>query len=159
MKKILAQLFLLYFLVMTTYALAYTMTRTQFLPFIPWPVLHYHYGMMAPYQGTTSYNADLLAEGLRDGTWHTINLEPCYPMIRGNKIMYRRMRSFSFLGNDIHKQKYAELAAKLRALEERKGNAYESIRLTWEEWPKSALGWDALRTSESIVKYPIVTIP
>ena len=57
---ILQHLFLLYFLFMTLYALIFTMTRVQYFPFIPWTVLRFHYGMMAPYQGDTDENADLL---------------------------------------------------------------------------------------------------
>lgn len=156
---ILGYLFLLYFLVMTFYALAFTITRVQFLPFIPWTVLRFHYGMMAPYQSTSPLNADLLAEGLREGSWRRIDLDPYYPMILGNQVMYRRMRSFSFLEPEIHQQKYGELAEKLLELAEKKGQRYESIRLTWQEWPKSPKGWDAGRTEEEIIEYPIITIP
>ena len=159
MKKISAQLFLLYFLFITGYAFAYTMVRVEFLPFVPWVVLRYHYGMMAPYQGINAFNVDLLAEGLRNNEWRTIDLDSYYPMILGNKIMYRRMRSFSFLGVKAHGKKYAELAQKLLTLEKEKGSAYESLRLTWQEWPKSPLGWDVERKEGQITNYPILTIP
>lgn len=156
---ILWHLFLLYFLFMTAYAFIYTMSRVQIFPFIPWVVLRYHYGMMAPYQGYSTDNADLLAEGLKEGAWQRIDLDPYYPMILGNRIMYRRLRSFSFLEPDVHQKKYGELAKKLLEIENEKGERYESVRLTWQEWPMSVEGWDARRTPEETTDYPIITIP
>lgn len=156
---ILQRIFLLYFLSMTAYAFLYTMSRVEMFPFIPWVVLRYHYGMMAPYQGYATENADLLAEGLEEGAWQRIDLDPYYPMILGNQIMYRRMRSFSFLEPEIHQKKYGELAQKLLMLEAEKEEQYESIRLTWQEWPMSIEGWDAGRTEEETVNFPIITIP
>ena len=124
---ILQHLFLLYFLFMTLYALIFTMTRVQYFPFIPWTVLRFHYGMMAPYQGISATNADLLAEGLREGSWHRIDLDPYYSMVRGSQVMYRRMRSFSFLEPEVYQQKYSELAKKFLRLEAERGEEYESI--------------------------------
>lgn len=135
------------------------MSKVQ-LPGIPWPVLRYFYGMMAPYQGYSVVNADLLAEGKRaDGTWEKINLDPYYPMIRGNQIMYRRLRSFLAQGEEKHKQKYTELATLLLERERRQGETYLAVRLAWQEWPASPLGWDALRHGSQIKNYPLTEVP
>jgi hypothetical protein len=79
-------------------------------------------------------------------------------MIRGNQVMSRRMRSF-LLEPGVHQEKYRELAAKILVLEKERGNTYESIRLTWQEWPTSPLGWEARRTKNDVTNYPIITIP
>ena len=130
------------------------------LPGIPWPVLRYFYGMMAPYQGYSTVNADLLAEGKNpDGTWERIDLDRYYPMIRGNRIMYRRLRSFLSQGEAAHQQKYTELATLLLKREKRRGETYAAVRLTWQEWPVSPLGWDALRREPLIKNYPLTEVP
>ncbi len=160
MKKILTHIFLVYFLFMTTYAFVFTMTKVQWFPFISWKVLRYHYGMMAPYQGFSTMNMDLLAEGERaDGTWEEIDMSPYYPMHRGSAIMYRRLRSFFPEGEEVHGEKYRELALLLKEREMERGREYASVRLTWVEWPASPEGFDALKTSDHWKAYPIVTVP
>jgi hypothetical protein len=169
MKKVMQQTFLIYFCVMTSYALWFTMVRTQVLPFIPWEVLRYHYGMMAPYQGYTTYNVDLYAEGRTQHsaqndieTWEPINLEPYYPTIPGTQIMYRRLRSFSFLEDILpgtHGEKYRELATLLLEKERQKGHDYEAVRLTWQEWPMSPEGFYAGKNEQDTVNYFITVVP
>lgn len=159
MKKILAHLLILTYCVITFFAALFSFTKIQITP-IPWPVLRYSYGMMAPFQGYSTTNMDLLAEGQQnDGAWVTIDLDPYYPMIRGNQVMYRRLRSFKFEGEEKHKAKYTELAELLQKHEKNRGNEYESIRLTWQEWPASVEGWDAERKAEKTTDYFITQIP
>jgi hypothetical protein len=144
---------------MTSYAFTFTMVRVQ-IPFIPWPLLRFHYGMMAPYQGYSMTNADLLAEGKRsDGSWERIDLAPYYPTIRGTQIMYRRLRSYFALGNAAHTDAYRKLALLLLEREQRKGRTYEAIRLTWQQWPVSPLGFEAMRTEELTENVFITQVP
>jgi len=154
-KKILAHTFILCYVAITFFAALFAFTKKQITP-IPWPIIRYSYGMMAPYQGYSTTNVDLLAEGKEeDGTWKTIDLDPYYPMIRGTQVMYRRLRSFHAQGAKVHKEKYTELAELLLGKE----GTYESIRLTWQEWPVSPEGWDANRTNDLITDYFITQVP
>jgi len=156
---ILQRLLLIYFLLMTTYAFAFTMTKVEWFPFIPWKVLRYHYGMMAPYQGYSTTNADLLAEGKKsDDTWEEIDLAPYYPMHRGSAIMYRRLRSFYPESKELHQKKYEELAALLKKHEGGRGRAYEAVRLTWIEWPTSIEGFTAMKKESEMKKYFITEV-
>lgn len=181
-KKFLQHAFVLIYLTITLSAFLFTMTKKEVFPFIPWRVTRYAYGMMAPYQGYSEYNVDLLAEGKRNEpglvlrlrpasqgsaqddmgsneTWEVIDLDPYYPMMhRGSAIMYKRLRSFLVDGEDIHKQKYDELASLILKQERARGRAYEAVRLTWEEWPRSPEGFDAMRREENITEYFITEI-
>lgn len=159
LRKIIAHTFIACYVSVTLSAALFSFTKVNVTP-IPWPVLRYSYGMMAPFQGYSTTNVDLLAEGLNDkDEWKTIDLDPYYPMILGTQIMYRRMRSFSFIGEDMHKQKYTELAELLLEREKHRGRTYEAIRLTWQEWPASPKAWDALRKESEITNHFITQIP
>ena len=129
------------------------------LPFIPNRVLHFFYGMMAPYQGYTTDNFDLLAEGKKGERWERINLDPYYPMILGNQVMFRRLRSFHAESEEVSRKKYTELAERLLKYEKERGQAFERIRLTWQAWPMSIRGWDALRREPLIKNYPLTEVP
>ena len=158
-KKFFAHTLIASYIFITFFAALFAFTKKQVSP-IPWQVLRYSYGMMEPFQGYSTTNVDLLAEGLNDkGEWKTIDLDPYYPMILGTQIMYRRLRSFSFLGEEMHKQKYTELAELLLEREKRRGNQHPSIRLTWQEWPADPKGWDAKRASEDTINHFITQIP
>jgi hypothetical protein len=157
-KRLLQHTFLLFFLSLTAIALHYTIVRVD-VPFIPWPILRFHHGLMAPYQGHTIYNQDLLAEGKIDGIWEAINLDPYYPMILGNRIMTRRLRRFEWEGETLWKEKHQELAHLLLGHEQRNGKGYQSVRLTWQEWPRSPEGWDAMRDDEHVTDYFLAETP
>src|SRR3989344_8507561 len=118
LRRVLTHTLIITYLFLTAYAFFFTMVR-QKISIVPEGVLHFFYGMMAPYQGYTTYNFDLLAEGKRDdGTWERIDLDPYYPMIRGHQVMFRRLRSFYTEDKARWKEKYTELAKLLRLHEE-----------------------------------------
>jgi hypothetical protein len=157
-RRLITNIFLIPYLLLTAYAFFFTMVRIE-LPAIPHRVLFFFYGMMAPYQGYTTYNFDLLAEGKKvDGVWERIDLDPYYPMILGHRVMFRRLRSFHAAGEALSKQKYTELAMLLQKHEAEKGRTYESIRLMWQTWPMSTDGWDALRREPFVTNYPLTEI-
>ncbi len=157
-KKLLQNIGIALYLFFTAYAFFFTMVRIE-LPFIPNRMLHFFYGMMAPYQGYTIENFDLLAEGKKGENWERINLDPYYPMILGNQVMFRRLRSFHAESEEVSRKKYAELATLLLKQEKEKGQAFERIRLTWQAWPMSIRAWDALRRDPLIKNYPLTEVP
>ena len=159
LRRLLTHIFLFAYLTLTAYAFFFTMVRLE-LPFIPSRALHFFYGLMAPYQGYTTENFDLLAEGRKeDGSWHRIDLDPYYPMILGNQVMYRRLRSFHGEGESVSKRKYTEFALLLRAHEKERGRFFERVRLTWQAWPMSPKRWDALRRDPLVKNYPLTEVP
>ena len=155
-KRLLQNTFVILYLFLTASIFLYTMVRVE-IPWIPERVHRFFYGMMAPYQGYKTQNFDLLAEGLRaersevrgqrsetsEEQWEKIDLDPYYPMILGNQIMYRRLRSFHEVNEEISKKKYTELAELLLKHERERGRAYEAMRLTWQQWPVSLEGYEA----------------
>jgi len=159
LRRVLTHTLIITYLFLTAYAFFFTMVR-QKISIVPEGVLHFFYGMMAPYQGYTTYNFDLLAEGKNEeGQWETINLDPYYPMLLGHQVMYRRLRTFHYEGEEESRHGYTKLAELLRKHEEEKGEIYTSVRLTWQTWPMSPFGWDAMRREEHITSYPLTETP
>lgn len=104
--------------------------------------------MMAPFQGYTTQNYELVAEGRpRGGVWTEINLQQYIPTGRGE---------FSYRGFSLEftqeKRGTANLydifATKLQAAEARQGRAYSDIRLLRRRWPVSPAGYHYLNQAE-----------
>ena len=105
-------------------------------------------------------NEDLLAEGqTEDEKWERIDLDPYYPMIRGNQMMYRRMRMFAWHGDNLLHTKYAELALLLQQQEAKQGRNYSRVRLHWQKWPKSSKGFEAMRKDDLIENEFLTQVP
>ena len=142
--RILRQVVIAVYLLTTLLAFVYTMNRT-YIPIIPKSILRWSYGAMAPFQNYSVNNSQLIAHGqLPDGTWENINLRSYYPHSRGESVTRQRLNSFM----DNHEGKFTELAGQILNLENNKGSPYQAVRLTWEQWPKSHNGFEALHTDE-----------
>jgi hypothetical protein len=134
------------YLVVTAAAFVYTMTRVRPVPYPLWPLVQMSYGMMAPYQGDTEINEDLIAEGKRpDGKWERIHLDPYFPVGFGEKNVRKFLRSFKAQGTEVHRRKYTEFAWKLLERERRRGRPCEAVRLLWQEWERSPAGFHFLQ--------------
>jgi len=146
------------YLTVTASGLLYTLSRAS-LP-IPTALTDVSFKMVAPYHGYSPLNMDLIAEGTRgDGTTETINLDPYFPFVYGEKQQRKRLRSFRVQGPEIHGEKYKELARQLLEKERMRGHAYESMRLSWHQWPASPEGFEALHLPEYTEVFPITEVP
>lgn len=119
----------------------YTLFRIH-TPLVPWVFTRWSYMLMAPYQGYSTENEDIIAQGqLPDGTWETIDLSRYFPYIVGETNVRLHMRSFRYLDDpNLFREKFAVTAKKLLALEA-KENPYIMLRLSAVRWPASVAGY------------------
>lgn len=137
------------FLVVTCAAFLLTVFRI-WLP-LPRTLLLFSYGMMAPYQGYERMNADLRAEGQdQEGVWQPIDLSPYFPVIRGEEHIRKYYMIFGY--------KHPAFAKKLLMVERQKGNDITAVRLYWDQWQPSPLGYEALRNSSGSYKDLLTTV-
>ena len=155
-RTILLQSVLLFYLAVTIAGFLFTMLRVR-LP-LPWILIRWSYNMMAPYQGDTDINEEMVAEGLRNGRWEFIDLNPYFPVGAGEKNVRMYLRSFRSSEDERAVGAYADFAFALLERERAKGNQWEEIRLSWEEWPRSVLGFSALRRAPDLIRTQIVTV-
>lgn len=129
---------------MTVEAFVLTMFKVR-LP--PYPLVHWAYGMMAPYQGDTSWNADFVYEGLRgDGAWESIDVDAYMPYGFGERNVRKFLRIYKGLGDAGHRQKFGEFALLLLDRERAHGREYRAVRVWFEQWPRSPAGYGYLHT-------------
>ncbi len=153
------QTVVLAYLCVTALAFLYTMVRVR-PPAMLWPVVRFSYGRMAPYQGDTETNEDLVLEGqLPDGRWEVIALEPYFPFGFGEANVRVYLRSFKARGHDVLRAKYAELGLQILAREHEQGRTYTTLRLLWQEWPRSPAGFDFLRRVPFVETSVIAQVP
>ena len=132
------------YLTVTAAALLFTLPGVQ-LPFLPYGVLWYAYGMMAPYQYHEGYNQDLRVEHQEiDGHWEIIDHHQYVPFLRGERVVRSRLVTFERRGAEAHRQAYCAWADVVR----KEKNIQGAIRFTWEQWPQSPRGFEALRIPE-----------
>lgn len=131
------------YLFVTANALTYTIFRRSLLPT---PVIRYFYGMMAPYQGYSTQNIELVAEGKRaDDSWETIDLLPYFPGSTGERTFREFLLSHRAQGKEVTRQGYARLAEEIRIQETHRGRPYTEIRLAFDTWPMAVDGYEMLR--------------
>ena len=152
------QLVVVCYLVITAAAFVYTMTRERLLP---QPVISWSFGMMAPYQGDTDWNAVLVAEGkLTSGAWQRIDLEPFYrPFSHGEGLIRRYFFHDGTFGTPGNTTRYRQLGEALLRLEQRAGHPFTAIRFTLEQWPRTPEGFEAKHLPQFTKVIPLVTVP
>ncbi len=141
------QAVLLIYLAVTAGALIFTFTKVALL--LPEAVTHWSYGMIAPYQGDTSWNGDFIYEGQRsDGSWEVIDLDPYMPYIFGEQNARKFLRVYQRLGNLDHRRKFGEFALLVLDRERARGKSYQAIRVWFDQWDRSPAGYEYLHTPE-----------
>ena len=109
--------------------------------------------MMAPYQGYNTHAKDILLEGQQpDGSWQRIDLDTYFPHGTGERSI--RVRFYPF-PEEVRKDKYEELARHILRLEEE----YRAVRLSMQQWPLTAEGYEAGRTPEETETLYSITVP
>ncbi len=142
LKTLLQRLLVVAYLFLTAAAFVFTLFHVTFVPYA-W--IHWSYGMMAPYQGDTDVNADLMAEGeASPGHWQAINLDSYMPYGFGERNARKFLRVYEPLGEQTEREKYTELTLEILDRERAGGRAYHALRLTIDTWPRSPDGFEAL---------------
>lgn len=102
------------------------------------------YGTMAPFQGYTTENYELVAEGRpTNGVWQEINLQQYVPAGRG-EFAYRGFNLEFEAGQKGEMNLFELYAQKLQAAEARNGRLFAEIRLIRRRWPTSPAGYHYL---------------
>lgn len=118
----------------------------------------FSYAMMAPYQGYERLNAGLSAEGqITEGEWQPINLDPYFPVIRGESHMRQFFMIYEGSGTTLEQQMATRTAEKLLQLERDRGHSYTAIRLWWNQWEPSPAGYDH-QPDKQLYRRPLITI-
>lgn len=144
-RPVLLQAVVIGYLAWTACAFVLTMTKIQLLPM---GILRWSYGMMAPYQGDTPWNADFAYEGrLPSGTWETIDIDHYFPQQQGERNVRKFIRTYQAEGPAAHTEKFTEFAQILLGHERDRGKQYDAVRIWYEEWPRSPAGYQALHLS------------
>jgi hypothetical protein len=124
---------------------AFVLTMSKMEPPLPYALVHWSYGMMAPYQGDTDWSADFVYEGkLPNGTWEKIDVDSYLPYGFGERNVRKFMRVYSRLGPDGHRRMFRQYALLLLERERARGKQYSSIRVFFDTWPRSPAGYSFL---------------
>lgn len=136
------------FLYLTITLLAFFFTMTRWPAFLgKIDAVYWSYGMMAPYQGDTSWNADLVAEGqLPDGSWEEISFDPYMPYGFPEQNVRKFLRVYKRMRTGMQKQKFTELALQLLDKERERGKQYAAVRFFFDRWDRSPAGYEFLHT-------------
>lgn len=154
-QRILLHAIILGYLVVTAGAFAFSMTKRTVLPY---RVIHWSYGMMAPYQGDTTWNADLRAVAeLPDGTRERVDIDQYLPFGFGERNVRKFLRFYAKRGVAGQRAKFTEFAEQLLRRERARGKQYTSLDLTFERWPRSPIGFEALRLPHFLLQNEFVT--
>ena len=156
-EKLLQRAVVIAYLMITAGAFVFTMTKLE--PPLPEDVLRWSYGMMAPYQGDTSWNADFVYEGqLPDGSWEAIDVDPYMPYGFGERNVRKFLRVYEREGLPMQRRKFTEFGQLLLDRERARGKQYSELRVFFESWPRSPISYDALRTPLFRTAHDLVTI-
>jgi hypothetical protein len=131
------------YLFFTLNAFAYTIAQRSLLPR---RVVRYFYGMMAPYQGYSTHNFELVAEGkTENGSWETIDLLPYFPGSTGERTFREFLLSRRAQSVEATQEGYRQLAKQIQYNEAEQGRSYGEIRLAFDTWPMAPDGYSSLR--------------
>ena len=145
-RHLLLHSLLLSYVVLLIAALGYTIFRWELLPKeLVLPV----YATMAPYQGYTTVNTELVVEGQTDeGVWQQIDIHSYVPSGRG-EFSYRGFMLKETATMEQRNDRYDIFARHVQRLEKERGREWQSVRLILREWPKSPHGYHVLNTPEN----------
>jgi hypothetical protein len=150
---------ILFYLLVTFAAFLFTMTRVR-VPVLPWPLVAFSYGMMAPYQGYHPWNGDLRAEGLAaSGGWERVDLSPYFPFGRGEANIRTFFLTFRARGESELRDQERKFARQVWVRESESGRTYRHLRMWREQWPASPLGFDALRREPFVTTELLSQVP
>ena len=158
MRRFLMQGVVVGYLLVTLAAFVFTMTRIR-IPLIPWPLVHWSYGMMAPFQGYTRISKELVVKGIRsDGTPEQVDLAPYSPFFYGEANIRTYFPPFIDEPAELQRR-YRFMAERLLALEREQGHGFDQLRLSFELWPASPAGYEFLRQESFVSREDILTVP
>lgn len=136
---------ILSYLLLLGSGLTFTLFRYSVLPM---NMVQPFYGTMAPFQGYTTENYELVAEGRpAGGIWQEINLQQYIPAGRG-EFSYRGYNLEYEAGLQGEINLYELYAKKVQAAETRNGRTYDEVRLIRRRWPTSPAGYHYLNRPE-----------
>lgn len=114
-------------------------------PFLP-RITHFSYGMLAPYQNDDDINVEpVVVAWEASGATTLLPIEGYFPGVRGERNSRMRLEQVAGQDPQIMARNYETILTQILLHERAAGRAFARLDLIWEEWPKSPLGYDALR--------------
>lgn len=118
-----------------------THRETFFLPALS----RFSYGMLAPYQGDSGTNAEPVVIAYDDsGATTMLAIDKYFPGIRGERNSRMRLEKAS-QDPRLFARQYEPILTHILAHEREDGHPYVFLQLFLEVWPRSPLGYEALR--------------
>jgi hypothetical protein len=146
MPRFIKNILLLSYGWVTLLAFILTMTKVS-VPLAPRRLVLWSYGMMAPYQGDTDWNGELVLYGkLPDGTVHQLALEEYLPYGFGELNVRQFLRVYQVRGELAHKEQFTKLGLQLLEHERAQGRPYQLLTLAMHRWERSPAGYYYLHT-------------
>lgn len=156
-KKIASHLLIVVYLVITASGALYSFTRYA-VPFIPFRVMWFSYGMMAPYRGLDDHASSMSVEGRRAGEleWEVFSIDQYeWPFMRAEKIVRWSSMPFATMSDEMNRLRYKSAAEKILEYHDQ----YESVRLVWEQWPLSYEGYETHRREPFVHRKILIQVP
>ena len=122
---------------------------TYRVPYIPEMFVKHSYGMMSVFSISSERNWEVFAEGLtEDGSRERLPMQRYFPMRQGfiNEYIYNLWYRGDGQGN------YNALAGKILLGELDRGQRWASVELVQETWPRSAEGYNTLRSGSGVTR-------
>jgi hypothetical protein len=129
----------------TVSGMMFTLCRVH-MPGVPYPLSHWSYGMLAPFQSYLAHNDDLVALGRHSGgLWEAIEMDKYRTHGKGEESIRILLPMHRGLQKEGLSEKYDAYAEQLKTLEMKHGNMWEEITLEMHRWPRSPGGYEFLR--------------
>lgn len=145
------------YLLMTAAAFYLTMTHRFPENFLRLP-LHYVYGMMAPYQGASPLNRELVLVGYDErGVATVIDMDRYFPGLKGERNARQMLDQIADRSTETLRTYYLLYLQDIDAHLQDEGRAFLSYALWRETWAQSPEGYGVGRTTATrdlLVRYP-----
>jgi hypothetical protein len=126
---------------------AFFITMTHVFPTGPLqPVVIFSYGMMAPYQGASAVNTELVVRAMTPaGATVLTSIDRYFPGLHGERNSRQLLEQFADRSPENLEPYYRRFLEQFLALEAAQGRVYASASLFSEVWQRDSAGYDAGR--------------
>ncbi len=105
----------------------------------------FSYGMLAPYQKDSDVNTEpVVIAWDASGASRLLRIEKYFPGVRGERNSRMRLEKMK-QDFESMKRQYEPILTQILLHEHAAGREYVRLDLFWEVWPRSPLGYEALR--------------
>ncbi|MEQ1849451.1 MAG: hypothetical protein ABL890_02580 [Candidatus Peribacteraceae bacterium] len=123
---------------------AFFVTMTHIFPIGPLrPIVIFSYGMMAPYQGSSAVNTELVVRATTpEGTTVLASIDHYFPGLHGERNSRQLLEQFADRSPEKLEPYFDRFLEQFLALEAGQGRLYSSATLFSEVWLRDPAGYD-----------------